>query len=126
MTRNTETNIQSAVLLAVGSRHDCMAWRNQTGGFRAMDNPQRIVKVGTPGAPDILSVVAVKITPDMVGKTVGVAVGIEVKTPTGKQREEQTKWQAAFEKRGGIYLLSRGPEQASEQMNLVPRIISTR
>ena len=46
MTRNAETNIQNAVLLAIGSRADCMAWRNQTGGFRAMDNPQRIIRVG--------------------------------------------------------------------------------
>lgn len=126
MTRNAETNIQNAVLLAIGSRADCMAWRNQTGGFRAMDNPQRIIRVGTPGAPDILSVMAVTITPDMVGRTIGVAVGIEVKTATGAQRKEQAKWQQALERRGGIYLLTRSPEQAQEQCQMVPRIICTR
>lgn len=126
MTRNAETNIQNGILLAVGSRPDCMAWRNQVGGFRAMDDPQRIIRVGVPGSPDILSVVAVTITPDMVGKTVGVAVGIEAKTASGKQREDQAKWQQAFEHRGGIYLLSRSPEQAVEDVNRLSTIICTR
>lgn len=100
-----------------------MAWRNQSGCFRAMDNPNRIIQVGQLGSPDVLSVVAVTITPEMVGKTIGVAVGIEVKTDKGKQSEQQKKWQRAFEKKGGIYLLARTQEQAQESVQGLSAII---
>lgn len=126
MPRNPETNIQNAIIIKIGERADTMVWRNHTGAFRAMDNPQRIVQVGLVGSPDILSVVAVTITPEMVGKTVGVAVGIEVKTATGRQSEQQKKWQKAFEKKGGVYLLARSPEQAQEAVQGLSAIICNR
>ena len=104
----SEKNTQNAALLLVGARHDVMIWRNQTGKFLSMDG-QRVVKVGNPGAPDALGVVQVTITPDMVGKTIGVAIAPEFKTQTGRQSDRQKDWQAAFEKRGGIYRLIRSP-----------------
>lgn len=125
MARNTETNISNEILLAL-SRPDSLAWKQTVGAFRDMHNPQRIVKVGVPGLSDIMCVQAVTITPDMVGKTVGVAVAHEVKTPTGSQRDTQKRWQAAFEKRGGIYLISRSPDQAVSLMADVPAIICAR
>jgi hypothetical protein len=102
-----EKNIQNLALIAVGARSDCMVWRNHVGCYRSMDDPTRIVRVGTPGAPDALAVVSMVITPDMVGKTIGVAVGPEFKNFKGRQSEQQKNWQAAFEKRGGIYKLIR-------------------
>lgn len=41
---------------------------------------------------------------------------IEVKTPTGRQRPEQKKRQAAIAGRGGSYLLVRSPEDAIAQV----------
>ena len=61
-------------------------------------------------------IVAVTITPDMVGKTIGVAVQPEFKTSRGKQRERQEDWQRAVEQRGGIYRLVRS---AAEMLRLV-------
>lgn len=101
--RNLETNVMNTVLLEVGQRPDVLAWRQQSGSFRAMDNPERVVKVGLPGMADIGMVVAVTVTADMVGKTVGVAVNAEVKTSSGKLRESQHRWMDAFEMRGGLY-----------------------
>lgn len=103
-----ETNIQNSALLEVGRDAGVMVWRNQTGVFRTMDG-ERVVKVGNAGAPDALGVVAVTITPDMVGKTIGVAIAPEFKTPKGKQEGEQKDWQAAFVRRGGVYRLIRSP-----------------
>jgi len=72
-----------------------------------MNDPNRIIKVGQVGSPDILAVRPTVITADMVGQTIGVCVGIEVKTTTGKQRPEQKQWQEVFERHGGVYQLRR-------------------
>ena len=90
------------------SGEGAMVWRNNTGKFRSMTDPQRIVSVGQVGSADIIGVKPVTITADMVGKVIGQAIAIEVKTPTGKQSQEQKNWQQAFENHGGIYILGRG------------------
>lgn len=101
--RNPETNLQNAALAAVGIRSDVLIWRQQSGVFRSMTDPSRIVRVGTVGMSDALAVVEVEVTPEMVGKRVGVAVGIEFKAGSGKQSKAQAAWQRALEKRGGVY-----------------------
>lgn len=53
-----------------------------------------------PGFSDLFCVVPVFITPEMVGQTIGTAVFIEVKTLTGKAREEQEKFLALMRARG--------------------------
>jgi len=109
-----EKNIQNASLLAIGSDPDVLAMRLQSGVFRSMDDPSRIVKVGTPGVSDSIAIVKVVITPDMVGKTVAICAAAEFKTLKGKQREAQVKWEQAFNKRGGRYRLIRSPQQMKE------------
>jgi hypothetical protein len=113
--RETRT-VQNPALLAVGARPDVMIWRQQSGVFRSYDNPQSVVRVGQPGMADSLAVVAVTITPEMVGRTVGVAVAAEYKTDTGRQSEAQRNWQRAFQQRGGIYRVVRS---AAEMVGLV-------
>lgn len=115
MAKNAETNTQAEILLAL-SQAGALVWRNQVGVFRAMDDPQRVVKVGVPGMADIIGVVPVKITADMVGKTIGVAMAVEVKTATGQQRQKQKLWQLAAERRGAIYRIARSPDQAIQQL----------
>lgn len=107
----TEKNIQNASLLAIGSDPDVLAMRLQSGIFRSMDDPSRIVKVGTPGVSDSIAIVRVRISQEMVGKDVAVIAAAEFKTAKGKQREAQIKWQEAFEKRGGKYRLIRSPDE---------------
>ncbi len=114
-----EKNIQNASLLAIGSDPDVLAMRLQSGVFRSMDDPSRIVKVGTPGVSDSIAIVKVVITPDMVGKTVAVCAAAEFKTLKGKQRDAQVKWQAAFEKRGGKYRLIRSVEEMNGFINAI-------
>lgn len=119
--RNAETNIQNQALLAVGQRDDVLAMRLQSGCFRAMDAPDKIVRIGQPGLADTMMVVAVTIDASMIGKTIGVAVAGEIKTTKGRQSDAQKRWQAAFEARGGIYELIRSPGQMLE---LVERVRS--
>ena len=117
MAQNPETKTAAhPALLAVGARPDVMVWKQPVGLFRALEDPQRKVMVGTPGQSDAMAVVAVTITPEMVGKTIGVAVAPEFKTSTGRQSERQQLWQVAFEKRGGVYRLVRS---AADMLQLV-------
>ncbi len=116
-----EKNIQNASLIAVGSDPDVLVMRIQSGVFRSMDDPSRIVRVGTPGISDSLAVVRVTVTPEMVGKDIAVCIAPEFKTAKGKQRDAQVKWQAAFEKRAGQYRLIRSPEQMLEFIGDVKR-----
>lgn len=120
MAQNRETReVQNPALVAVGARPDVLVWRQQSGLFRSYDNPDRVVRVGTPGMADSMMVVAVTITPEMVGKTVGVAVAPEFKTTKGSLSEKQGLWRTAFEKRGGIFAVVRS---AAEMVGLVERV----
>lgn len=119
--KNPETYIQNATLLAVGGRPDVLAFRQMSGVFRAMDNPDRVVRVGLPGMADLGLIVAVTIDPSMVGRTIGVAVQAEVKTRTGRQRDDQRTWQAAVEQRGGIYQLVRSGDDMTALIDRVRR-----
>jgi hypothetical protein len=94
-------------LLAVGCDPDVMVWKQPVGLFRALTDPDRKVLVGIKGQADSIGVVKITITPEMVGKQIGVAFAPEFKTLTGPQRERQKDWQASFEARGGLYRLIR-------------------
>ena len=121
MARNAETNLQNAAFDAVGQHDDVMIWRQQSGVFRSMTDKDRIVRVGVTGMTDSMMVVGVTITPDMIGKRIGVAVGIEFKTETGRQSDAQRRWQKAFEARGGVYRLVRS---ATDIVQLVENVKS--
>ena len=122
MAQNPETRLVAhPAMLAVGARPDVMIWKQTVGTLRAYDDPAKIIKVGVPGMADSMAVVAVTITPDMVGRTIGVAVAAEFKTATGRQRPGQKLWQDAFTKRGGIYRLVRSAADMVGLINDVQR-----
>ncbi len=86
--------------------HRVFHWRNQTAGGRL---GQRFVRIGVLGAPDIFIVHR------------GKCIGIEVKSPEGKQREEQIAFGMEFSDAGGIYRLARGIEEVDEVLRYVER-----
>ena len=56
---------------------------------------------------------AIRITPDMTGQTVGQFIAVEVKKPgSGRQSDQQKKFQAMVEGFGGRYALTTSPEEA--------------
>lgn len=118
---NPETRIKNSILRELGKEPDLQIWNHPVGLFRTLYDENQVVRVGTPGQADLMAVVAVKITPAMVGRTIGVAWGLEVKTPSGTQDPEQVKWEAAIKRRGGVYTLARSPKQAREQFEEIKR-----
>jgi len=90
----TEAATQRQLLAILGPVAGLHVERTNTGV--AVDpRTGRHVRFGTPGAPDVRVTVA------------GLAVAIECKSSTGRQSEQQRRWQAAHEAAGGVYLLCR-------------------
>jgi len=90
----TEAATQRQLLAILGPVAGLHIERTNTGV--AVDpRTGRHVRFGTPGAPDVRLTVA------------GRAVAIEVKSPRGRQSDDQRRWQAAHERAGGVYLLCR-------------------
>lgn len=122
MTRQREAReVQNPALIAASSMPGVLAMRQHSGVFRAMTDPTRIVRVGLPGMADAGLIVAVEITPEMVGRTLGAAVQVEFKTATGRQSDDQRTWAEAVRRAGGIYELVRSADQMPELIARVRR-----
>lgn len=100
-----EQAIVNEILLMLGRLypHDVRAWRNNTGALK--DGNGRVVKFGCPGSPDIIGIAKP-----------GRFIGIEVKTLTGRQSEQQRMFQKMVESMGGKYFLVRSVEEAEAQI----------
>ena len=106
----SESRVVHDVLLAIGALPGVLAWRNNTGALR--DVTGRTVRYGSPGSPDILAVVA------------GRFVGLECKTRTGRQPDDQRTWQRACEAAGGIYAVVRSDTDALAVVQPLLRVAS--
>lgn len=113
--------VQNPALLAASAMPGVLVFRQQSGVFRSMTDPDRVVRVGLPGMADAGAIVRVRITPDMVGKEVGIAVQAEYKTATGRQAEDQRTWADAVRRAGGVYELVRSADQMVDLVDRVRR-----
>jgi len=93
-----EQQVQQQILAAIGARPGALVWRNNTGAAR--DGRGRLVRFGTPGAPDIMAIVR------------GRFVAIEVKATGGRLSARQRAWRDACEAAGGIYRVCRSVDDA--------------
>lgn len=124
-TSMTESQTQSLILRALGSREDTRLFRNQVGGAW-MGKPRgdvlllseaRFVQCGlVVGSGDLIGWHSVTVTPEMVGKKLAVFLSVEVKTDTGRVRPEQKTWLEAVRKHGGIAMVARNVEEAQKQL----------
>lgn len=127
----TETNIVQRTLIKIGALPFGRFWRNNAGlawagvpirlkagqVFKAAPGDLLLknghpVKLGPAGIADIMGVIAVTITPDMVGQTIGVITALEGKTLTGEQRKAQEAFEATIKRYGGHYYIFRSPDEA--------------
>lgn len=77
----------------------------------------RPFQAGPPaGTADLLGVTRVTITPDMVGKVIGVATAIETKTAKGRQRDEQNTFERVMVAQGGLYILARSADDVANAL----------
>lgn len=126
----SETSIVQDVILAA-SKLGCRLFRNNTGlgwighpiihvtkPIKLNLNPGDIVvRHGRAlhaglckGSSDAIGFIPVKITQQHVGKTLAIFSAIEVKTPTGKTREEQNAFISMVNSNGGIAGVARSTD----------------
>lgn len=105
----TEMQIQDAVRLELGNVKkypELTIWRNNVGVLQ--DANGRHVRYGlAPGSSDLIGIFA------------GRFIAAEIKTPTGKESEEQRRFGALVEKKGGAYAVLRSVEDAQEWIELL-------
>jgi hypothetical protein len=110
-----ETPLMKSIMLrlsAVGAR----VFRNQVGMTKYRDRygNERAVRYGLcKGSSDIIGLVPVTITPDMIGKTVAVFLAAEVKDGA-RTTPEQERFIAMVRSRGGIAGVVRSEDEALE------------
>lgn len=101
----SEAGIQAQILLAIGRMPGLLVWRQNVGKFKLETG--RMISFGVPGCPDII------------GCFRGRFIGIEVKTPAGRQSDQQKHFQAAVERAGGIYILARSVADAVSALGAI-------
>ena len=124
MKRKPESAVQSAILLALGSHPDVRlfsnpvgeAWAGRTvraeGGAVLLANASRVRYGLAIGSADLVGVRRLVITPDMVGRTVGVFLSVEVKAEDGSPGPGQIPWRDMVRAMGGLAGIARSPEEA--------------
>lgn len=65
------------------------------------------------GSADLIGVVAVEVTPEMVGSTIGRFVSIELKSASGALRTEQEVWRDRMRELGAVAEVARTPGDAA-------------
>ena len=104
----TEKNIQNEIRLHL-SKRGILNLRYQVGNFYAMDGT--MVKIGEVGVSDLIACVPVVVTPEMVGKRIGVFAAIETKkindNTAKKRKESQGKFLERIRALGGFATIAR-------------------
>lgn len=119
----SERRVLSETLIALSADPDTMVWRNNTGqawqGRRVEGKPGAFVRI-EPGMVILRQARPIKFGLEGSGDIIGVSrqrpVAVETKTDIGRQREAQLMFERAWIKRGGIYILARSAEEATEKL----------
>lgn len=111
---NAESGIQNRILLKL-SESGVLAYRQMVGKFRSIYG-NSVVKVGINGMSDIGAIVTVTVTEKMVGKRIGIAAQIEVKTDKGRESSEQKTWGKIVKHSGGLYIVARSDDECTDMI----------
>lgn len=112
-----ETAISNAIRIAL-SKLGARVFRNQRGKYRT-EHGQWIETGLCNGASDLIGLLPVVITPEMVGQRFARFVAIEVKAAHGRLTEEQKRFLEFVRAAGGIAAICRSADEAAEVINEV-------
>lgn len=138
MRQRAEARLEREILLDLGTVPDLCLYRNEVGqGHPAIIG--RLIRqtlarrVDPEICREVLDILnRNRITyglgvgsPDLVGAVAGVAIGMELKTPTGRLSDEQTQYHEAARRRGCIVEVVRSVDDARGVIRLA-RICATK
>jgi hypothetical protein len=107
----SEAATLQAIRIDLGRVPGVRLFRNNVGLLR--DHRGQAVRFGLhPGSGDLIGWRTVTVTPDMVGRSVAVIASVEVKSTTGRPRDDQVHWADTVRAAGGFAGIARSPEQA--------------
>lgn len=92
-----EVEIQSRILVALCQHFNGRSLFMRINSGKVQTAEGRWLQLAPPGTADIL------------GTVDGRSVAMKCNAARGAQRETQKRWQAAFERAGGVYIISRDP-----------------
>jgi len=98
----SEAQLVADILHAFAGHPAVRIWRNNTGAARAVGG--RVIRFGLLGQGDLSGLVM----------PTGRRLEIECKSPDGRQRPEQKRFQAMIERFGGLYVLARSVEDVNQ------------
>ncbi len=87
--------------------------------FEAVKNLRQLMAgLQAAGSSDLIGFRPVKITEDMIGRTIAVFTAVEVKTATGAAKEEQSMFIEFVLKNGGFAGVARSPKDAKNILKI--------
>lgn len=112
MSVQPETALQNRIRIAISSVcKQCTIFRNHCGALK--DQRGKMLQFGlSPGSPDLVGWKSLEVTADMVGSRVAVFVGIEIKMPKEKPRQDQQYWLDNLLAHGGIAGVAHSEDEA--------------
>lgn len=113
----SEKRVENDVVLAA-ARNGAILWRNNKGAaevkgaFLRWGLANRTKQESdTFASADLIGILPVVVTPDMVGQTIGQFYSVEVKKPGGRIAQAQHNWAALVTARGGKALIIDDPSK---------------
>jgi hypothetical protein len=124
--KRTESPWKADVMIGLGSRPDIVLWNETIGNFHPIDRPEAIVKVGTPGWPDLMGFQIRRYDEPYTAQPGGFqpvqqirarfyaqVFGIETKSSSGQQRDNQIQAEKIFRAHYAIYILASAGDWAA-------------
>lgn len=110
----TESQLQDAIRLALGSDPALCLWRNNIGHAVMRHGARVTFGVGGPGGADLIGMFKA-------GDGRALFVALEIKTPTGRQSPEQRQYEALVRRLGGEYAILRSVDEALSWLETMHR-----
>jgi len=104
-----EQNILQRVRLKA-SELGAILWRNNCGAYKSESGHYIKYGVASPGGSDLLGMIPMVVTQDMVGKMIAIFTAFEIKKEGGRITPEQQLFINIVEKNGGIAAIIRSAE----------------